>query len=60
MLIILMIAAMLTLIPAKMTWMLLISAAVFGFAYGTCAESQSPLVADLLGYGFARLNSNED
>ena len=46
---ILMIAAMLTLIAAKMTWVLFSSAAVFGFAYGTCVSSQSPLVADLFG-----------
>jgi MFS family permease len=46
---ILMIAAVLILITAKMTWMLFSSAAVFGFAYGTCVASQSPLVADLFG-----------
>ena len=46
---ILMTAAMLMLIPAKMTWILFSSAAVFGFAYGTCVASQSPLVADLFG-----------
>ena len=46
---ILMIAAVLALIPGKMTWMLFSSAAVFGFAYGTCVASQSPLVADLFG-----------
>jgi predicted MFS family arabinose efflux permease len=46
---ILMTAAVLTLIPAKMTWVLFSSAAVFGFAYGTCVASQSPLVADLFG-----------
>ena len=46
---ILMTAAVLALIPGKMTWMLFSSAAVFGFAYGTCVASQSPLVAKLFG-----------
>jgi MFS family permease len=46
---ILMSAALLGLMPAKMVWVIFILAGLFGFATGTCVASQSPLVALLFG-----------
>ena len=46
---ILMSAAILCLMPAKMVWIIFILAGLFGFATGTCVASQSPLVALLFG-----------
>ena len=45
----LMSAALLCLMPAKMVWIMFILAGLFGFAAGTCVASQSPLVALLFG-----------
>jgi MFS family permease len=45
----LMAAALLWLVPAKMTWMLYAFACIFGFAYGGCVVAESPLVAVLFG-----------
>jgi MFS family permease len=46
---ILMAAALFWLVPAKEAWGLYLFAAVFGFAFGGCATSESPLVAGLFG-----------
>jgi MFS family permease len=46
---ILMSVALIWLVPAKMAWMLFSIAGIFGFAYGGCAVSHSPLVAKLFG-----------
>lgn len=46
---ILMSAALFWLAPATEAWKLYLFAAVFGFAYGGCAASESPLVAALFG-----------
>jgi len=46
---ILMSAALFWLMPATEAWMLYLFAAVFGFGYGGCAASESPLVAELFG-----------
>jgi len=46
---ILMAAALFWLVPATEAWMLYLFAIVFGFAYGGCAASESPLVAALFG-----------
>ncbi len=46
---ILMSAALLWLAPATEMWMLYLFAAVFGFAFGGCTASESPLVAVLFG-----------
>ena len=46
---ILMSAAILCLMPAKMVWLIFILAGLFGFANGACVASQSPLVALLFG-----------
>ena len=46
---ILMAAALLWLVPAREVWRLYLFAAVFGFAFGGCATSESPLVAGLFG-----------
>jgi len=46
---ILMSVALFWLVPAKMVWMLFSIAGIFGFAYGGCTVSQSPLVAELFG-----------
>jgi len=46
---ILMAAALLSLVPATKVWMLYLFAAVFGFAVGGCAASESPIVARLFG-----------
>ena len=45
----LMAAALLTLFPAKKEWGLYLFAAVFGFAFGGCISSESPIVAELFG-----------
>jgi len=45
----LMSAALLSLMPARMMWMIFVLAGFFGFANGTCVASQSPLVALLFG-----------
>ncbi len=42
-------AALFWLMPATEAWMLYLFAAVFGFGYGGCATSESPLVAELFG-----------
>jgi MFS family permease len=46
---ILMSAALIWLVPAKTQWMLFSIAGVFGFAYGGCAVSHSPIIAELFG-----------
>jgi len=46
---ILMAAALLWLVPAKEIWGLYLFAAIFGFGFGGCATSESPLVAGLFG-----------
>jgi len=46
---ILMAAALFWLVPAKELWGLYLFAVVFGFAFGGCATSESPLVARLFG-----------
>jgi MFS family permease len=46
---ILMAAALFWLVPNKEVWGLYLFAAVFGFAFGGCATSESPLVAGLFG-----------
>ncbi len=46
---ILMSAALFWLVPATEAWMLYLFAAVFGFAFGGCTASESPLVAGLFG-----------
>jgi MFS family permease len=46
---ILMSAALIWLVPAKAQWMLFSIAGIFGFAYGGCAVSHSPLIAKLFG-----------
>jgi len=46
---ILMAATLFWLVPAKEAWGLYLFAAVFGFAFGGCVTSQSPLVARLFG-----------
>jgi MFS family permease len=46
---VLMSAALFGLVPTKMAWMMYSIAGVFGFAYGACVASQSPLVAVLFG-----------
>lgn len=46
---IVMAAALLWLVPAREMWELHLFAAVFGFAFGGCATSESPLVAGLFG-----------
>jgi len=46
---ILMAASLFWLVPAKEVWGLYLFAVVFGFAFGGCATSESPLVAGLFG-----------
>jgi len=46
---ILMTVALFWLVPTKEVWGLYLFAAVFGFAFGGCATSESPLVAGLFG-----------
>jgi MFS family permease len=46
---ILMAAALFGLTLAGKAWMLYLFSAIFGFAYGGCAASESPLVAGLFG-----------
>jgi len=46
---ILMSAALIWLVPAKTPWILFSIAVIFGFAYGGCTVSHSPLVAELFG-----------
>ncbi len=46
---ILMAGALFWLVSATESWMLYVFAGVFGFAYGGCASSESPLVAGLFG-----------
>ena len=46
---ILMAAALFWLVPNKEVWELYVFAAVFGFGFGGCATSESPLVAGLFG-----------
>jgi MFS family permease len=46
---ILMSAALICLVPAKIAWTLFLIAGIFGFAYGGIAVSHSPLVAELFG-----------
>ena len=46
---ILMAAALFWLVPATEAWILYLFAVAFGFAYGGCATSESPLVAVLFG-----------
>lgn len=46
---ILMSAALFWVVPAKTEYILFLFAAVFGFAYGGCISSESPLVAELFG-----------
>jgi MFS family permease len=46
---ILMSTALIWLVPAKTPWMLFSIAGIFGFAFGGCAVSQSPLIAELFG-----------
>ncbi len=46
---VLMAAALFWLVPNKEVWGLYLFAAVFGFAFGGCATSESPLVAGLFG-----------
>jgi MFS family permease len=48
---VLMAAALLCLVPATEVWTLYLLAAVFGFAFGGCVMSESPLVAKLFGLG---------
>ncbi len=45
----LMAAALFWLVPAKEVWALYLFAVIFGFAFGGCATSESPLVAELFG-----------
>lgn len=44
-------ASLLWLIPTADVWLLYLFAIAFGFAYGGCAASESPLVATLFGLG---------
>jgi MFS family permease len=37
------------LVPIERAWMLFAMAGIFGFAFGGCAVSHSPLVAELFG-----------
>ena len=46
---ILMSAALICLVPARIAWMLFFIAGIFGFAYGSIAVSHSPLLAELFG-----------
>jgi len=46
---ILMAAALFWVVPATEAWILYLFAVAFGFAYGGCAASESPLVAGLFG-----------
>lgn len=46
---ILMAATLFWLVPARELWALYLFAVVFGFAFGGCATSESPLVAGLFG-----------
>lgn len=46
---ILMSGALIWLVPAKIAWMLFLSAGIFGFAFGGIAVSHSPLLAELFG-----------
>ncbi len=46
---VLMATALFWLVPARELWRLYLFAAVFGFAFGGCAASESPLVAGLFG-----------
>lgn len=46
---ILMSATLFWLVPARELWALYLFAIVFGFAFGGCATSESPLVAELFG-----------
>jgi MFS family permease len=46
---VLMAATLFSLVPAKEVWGLYLFAVVFGFAFGGCATSESPLVAGLFG-----------
>ena len=46
---ILMAAALFWVVSATEAWILYLFAAAFGFAYGSCAASESPLVAGLFG-----------
>ncbi len=48
---ILMAAGLFWLVPNKEVWGLYLFGAVFGFAFGGCATSESPLVAGLFGLG---------
>ena len=48
---ILMAATLFWLVPAREVWGLYVFAVVFGFAFGGCATSESPLVAGLFGLG---------
>jgi len=45
----LMSSALVCLVAAKMPWMLFSVAGIFGFAFGGCTVSQSPLIAELFG-----------
>jgi MFS family permease len=45
----LMLAALIWLILSRRPWMLFSSAGLFGFAYGGCAVSHSPITAELFG-----------
>jgi MFS family permease len=42
-------AALIWLVPARTAWMLFSITGIFGFAYGGCAVSHSPLIAELFG-----------
>ena len=46
---ILMTAALSIVLPAKGEWVLYLFAALFGFAFGGCVSSESPIVAELFG-----------
>lgn len=46
---ILMSVALMWLVPIERAWMLFAMAGIFGFAFGGCAVSHSPLVAELFG-----------
>jgi MFS family permease len=46
---ILMSASLFWVVPIKEVWELYLFAAIFGFAFGGCATSESPLVAELFG-----------
>jgi hypothetical protein len=47
---ILMFGALTWLVPARATWMLFLIAGMFGFAYGGCAVSHSPIIAFISTY----------